>query len=210
MTVSLVDDYKAGFVAAMGDPLGEQFHALWLDVTWLTIKWSQFVEIFGTAAERISLLNKAAPSFFLMVENAFWQDTLLHLTRLTDAPQSVGKDNLTIANLPDLIACAETSKAVRELVNIAKKSTEFCRDWRNRHIAHQDLKLALGDDAIPLAEGSRDHVTKALDAIYEVLYEVRRAYLGSSPPFQAGHTIGGATALLRVLEGGVSGKASKE
>src|SRR4051794_4573013 len=111
MTSSEADDYKASFVTAMGELLGEQVHALWLEVTWLYIKWAEFVEIFGDR-ERISLLNKAAPSFFVIIEQAFWQDILLNLTRLTDPPRSAGKENLTIVNLPNLISDVKLSARV--------------------------------------------------------------------------------------------------
>ena len=93
------DDSKAPYVVAMGERLGEQFHALWLDVTRLHIKWSQFVEIFGTAPEQIDLLNRTAPSFFRIVEDIFWQDIMLHLCRLTDSAKSLGKENLSIVGL---------------------------------------------------------------------------------------------------------------
>ena len=196
----MADDSRAPYVAAMGERLGEQFHALWLDVTWLHIKWSQFVEIFGATPERIDLLNRAAPSFFRIVEDIFWQDIMLHLTRLTDPAKSLGKENLSIIGLADLISDAETSESVRTFVKIAKDRTKFCRDWRNRHIAHRDLSLALREDASPLESASRDDVGEALASISNVMYTVRRAYMGSSPTFQAGHTIGGAMDLLRVLE----------
>jgi hypothetical protein len=199
---SIAED-KARYIAAMGDQLGEQFHALWLDVTWLHIKWSQFVEIFGTTPERIGLLNKAAPSFFRIIEDIFWQDIILHLTRLTDPAKSRGKENLTIVNLPNLISDTDLSRRVCALVKLAEDETKFGRDWRHRHIAHSDLKLRLSEDATALACASRDNVTKAVAAISEVMYSVRKAYMGSSPPFQAGHTLGGSTDLLRVLEDGI-------
>jgi hypothetical protein len=207
MISSMADDSKAPYVVAMGERLGEQFHALWLDVTWLHIKWSQFVEIFGTTPERIDLLNRAAPSFFRIVEDIFWQDIMLHLSRLTDPAKSFGKENLSIVGLADLISNAETSERVRALVKTAKDKTKFCRDWRNRHIAHRDLSLALSENATPLESASRDDVGEALASISSVMYTVRRAYMGSSPTFQAGHTIGGATALLRVLEDGLTSRA---
>ena len=199
----MTDNSKALYIAKMGEQLGEHFDALWLDVTWLHIKWSQFVEIFGTTPGRIDLLNKAAPSFFRLIEDIFWQDIMLYFTRLTDPAKSAGRENLTVVSLPDLISNAATSEHVRTLVTTAKCTTRFCRDWRNRHIAHRDLKLALREDASPIESASRDDVERALASISDVMYAVRRAYMGSSPPFQAGHTIGGATDLLRLLEDGL-------
>ena len=54
-------------------------------------KWNDFVELFGTKETRIDLLNGSAPRFFRIVQNVLWEETLLHLARLTDSPDSVGK-----------------------------------------------------------------------------------------------------------------------
>lgn len=57
------------------------------------------------------------------------------------------------------------SKLIAETI----KLTEFCRDWRNRRIAHRDLKLALEQPTTPLAAGSRAQAKDALKAIANVL-----------------------------------------
>jgi hypothetical protein len=203
------NDARTRHIAVMGEPLGEQFHALWQEVAWLHIKWSEFVEIFGTSPERITLLNKAAPSFFRIVQDTYWQDILMHLTRLTDSSQSVGKDNLTIVNLPNLISDPGDRKSVEALVSTAREKTGFCRDWRNRHIAHRDLQLALRENAIPLEFASREHVADALTSISKVLNAVEAAYMGSSTYFQAGNTLGGALSLLHVLDNGVKAQEKR-
>ena len=68
---------------------------------------------------------------------------MLHLARLTDKSTTAGKTNLTVLNLPSLVADAGLKDELAHLVEEAKKRTEFCRDWRNREFAHQDLLLAL-------------------------------------------------------------------
>ncbi|WP_162254475.1 hypothetical protein, partial [Pelomonas sp. Root1444] len=68
-------------------------------------------------------------------------------------------------------------------INDALLKCEFARDWRNRHIAHADLDLALGETAQPLATASRLQVKEALKAIEDVLNTVSIAFLDSATRF---------------------------
>ena len=56
-------------------------------------------------------------------------------------------------------------KTFGERIADALVATEFCRDWRNRHIAHRDLQLALKQGAEPLKPASRSKVREALEAL---------------------------------------------
>ncbi len=52
----------------------------------------------------------------------------------------------------------------------ARVSCAFAIDWRNRHIAHRDLALAIKNSAaVPLASASRTDVDAALKSIRAVL-----------------------------------------
>jgi hypothetical protein len=68
---------------------------------------------------------------------------------------------------------------VSKLIANAIKLTEFSRDWRNRRIAHRDLKLALEQPTTPLAAGSRAQVKDALKAIADVLNAVENEHCNS-------------------------------
>ncbi len=171
------EEMKQKYIDCMGEDLGKQYHALWQELSWLYLKWSEYVELYGTKPSRIELLNNAAPSFFRLVQDALWENTLLHLARLTDPPSSGrDKENLTIKRLPQLIPDVEKAQEVLELVKIADNSTEFARDWRNRRIAHRDLKLAIKDSVTPLELASREKVKKALKSISDVLNAVEMHY----------------------------------
>ncbi len=125
------------YVEQMGEPLGALFYALWQEVAWLNLKWQEYIELFGKKPSRVELLNKAAPLFFRIVQDALWYDILMHIARLTDPPKSRGKPNLTIRRLPELVGNQELDSLVEE----AKEAAEFCRDWRHRRIAHRDLRF---------------------------------------------------------------------
>ena len=189
----------------MGAEMGPLFHRLYNECAWLQITWAQYVELFGTKPERIDLLNQAAGLFFRIVQDTLWENTLLSLTRLTDPPESGGKNNLTIRRLPTLLKEADREeKEVERLVSNANDATKFARDWRNRHIAHRDLSLSLGQGAEPLAPASRKQVKEAIDAVCNVIQRVYLIYLhselrlGVMPP-----QLDGAESLVYVIRDGV-------
>lgn len=202
------EESRQDAIDAMGEDLGRFYHALSNELAWLYLKWGEYVALFGTKPSRIDLINKAAGEFFRIIQDGLWEDALLHIARLTDSPKSAGKDNLSIRGLPPLIAKPDLRQAVQDSVDIALAKTEFARDWRNRHIAHKDLKLALADGAEPLKAASRAAVKDALAAIADVLNTISKSYLDSTTMFEGLGAHRGAEALLYVLDDGL--KADQE
>jgi len=133
-------EIKKANVEKMGAPLGEVYSALWQEVAVGHFYWKEFVELFGTKAERITLLNETAPHFFRMLQDELWEASLLQLCRLTDPASSSGnqdKSNLTIQALPALIEDSKLKETISSLIAAAINDTAFCRDWRNLSIGVQ-------------------------------------------------------------------------
>jgi hypothetical protein len=196
----------------MGEALGSQYTELWQELAHLHARWAEYVELFGTKEERVELLNKAARVFFRVVQDDLWEATLLHIARLTDPPRSMGRkdrENLTIQNLPKLIEDATLKAEVLNLIDIARRETEFCRDWRNRHIAHRDLDLALKRPATPLATGSRLKVKVALNAIINVMHAIEIHYKESETMYDLMPHHDGAVDLLYVLDDGLRAREER-
>jgi hypothetical protein len=208
-TTRTADDAKEAYVAAMGPELGEVFAALWQEVAWVHRRWDEYVELYARKPTRVELLNEAAPTFFRIVQDLLWEQTLLHIARLTDPPKSAGKSNLTIQQLAPLIADPGVSEKVASAIKAATDASQFCRDWRNRHIAHRDLGLALDRGAQPLSPASREKVRMALQSIVSVLNEVSGHYMDTTSIFDLGGEIGGAVALLHVIDDGLKHAAQR-
>lgn len=203
------EQVRQDHLAKMGDPLGGVYHELQNELTWLYLKWGEYVELFGTSPERIDLLNKSSPSFFRIVQDSLWENILLHIACLTDPPRSAGKDNLSVQRLPPLVD-AKTAETLASQIAIAKGKTEFCRDWRNRRIAHRDLNLALGEKAEPLKPASRESVRGALDSLADVLNSVSVRYLNATTMFHLADDPMGAKVLLHVLDDGVKARIRRQ
>lgn len=195
-------------IAMMGSDLGPVYHRLWNELAWLHVKWDQYVQLFGSKPERIDLLNGAAATFFRIVQDTLWEDTLLHLARLTDPADTGGKSNLTIKRLAVLVDDALRDD-VTGLVETAADKTAFARDCRNVHIAHQDLHLALQDRAERLKPGSRADVKEALAAVGAVLRRICQHYEDADIIFEYLGDAADAEALLYVIRDGLEADARR-
>ena len=200
------DETRQEHINRMGAELGPLYNALYNEVGWLHFKWAEYVVLFGTKPSRVELLNNAAPRFFRMVEDALWEDTLLHISRLVDSPKSAGKEKLSLLllidtaeqHLPENVAAR-----VRSLADTAREKAEFCRDWRNRHIAHRDLDLALRDGARPLAPASRAKIKEALAAIAAVMNAFANHFLDTTVIYDHEGSPEGAIGLLYLVNDGL-------
>jgi hypothetical protein len=212
MTDQNADEAKTANIAKMGEPLGELYSALWQALTIVYVYWKDYMELFGTNRERIALLNRAAPAFFRMIQDELWELSLLHIARLTDPANSLGRQdrpNLTIQGLPALISDLKLNSHVHNLIQEALKKTAFCRDWRNRHIAHRDLRLTLEQPTEPLAEASIAQVNTSLKALAAVLNAVAAHYLKSETRFDMTARHNGALTLLYLMDDGLRAKEER-
>lgn len=195
---------KAENIRHMGDELGAQFSALWQEVANLHSKWSEFVELFGSKPARIDLLNQAAPAFFGMIQIVLWENILLGIARISDPPTSPrNRKNLTLLNLPALVNDEATRQEVVLIVDQIMDETKFCRDWRNRHIAHNDLDLVLERSASPLLDASRKQVSDALKNLSRVMNVVQGQYSDAETGYDLISTLGGAEHFLYILDDGL-------
>ena len=210
MTDNSAEEVKRKHIERMGKELGSVFNELCNELAWLYIKWNQYAELYGTKPTRIELSNQSAPLFFRIVQDALWEDTLLHIAKLTDPPKSVGKDNLTIQLLHGLIKENSLSASIANLCTIAIEKAAFCRDWRNRHIAHIDLQLAMHEGAEPLLPASRAKVKECLTSISDVLNAVANRYLNSTIMFDWPDDHRGVVDLLYIIDDGLQAARERQ
>lgn len=196
-------EVRAGYIEAMGEELGGLFHATSSELTWAHWRWKQHRILFGESPSRIDLLNQAAPLFFHIVHNVFFEDTLLAIARLVGPVKSVGKPNLTIQRFPALLSDPNLRHAVCDLVERAKTSASFAVDWRNRRIAHRDLDLLLKQSPQPLQTATREKVEESLSALRDVLNRIETGFCNATSAYDCSPTPGDAVALLYVIRDGL-------
>jgi len=186
----------------MGRELGALYHSLNGELVWMNWEWAQFTKLFATKPARLDLMNETAPFFFSVVQRVFWQNTLLGLARVAGPARSAGKDNLSIRRLPDAIADLRVRSKVQRLVNRSVRTSKFTITWRNKQLAHRDLRRALGRRAGRLPRADRARVDAALSSVADVLNAIQQHFEGSTTAYNFSATIWDADSLLTVLRDG--------
>ena len=109
------DEARSEYVEKMGADLGELFHTLSIELTWIHWRWKQYRTLFGDKESRIDLLNESAPFFFRTVQDVVFEDTLLAIARLVGPKKTMGHLNLTVLRLLELIEDPAQAERVKEL-----------------------------------------------------------------------------------------------
>jgi hypothetical protein len=120
--------------------------------------WMHFQILFEGGDLKRELLQTTAPTFFRDAYGLFGEYLILHICRLTDDAETMGRKNLTIKFL---IEHSDFSRAPRTLEKLDQVSTDIhafrklILPARNRFISHLDLEsVRLGDPlgAVPDAQ----------------------------------------------------------
>ena len=168
------DEIRAEYARSMGQDLGQLYHELEKDLSWLHDKWSEFKELYGKGPERIALLNETASSFFYIVQQTLCESILLHLCRITDPPESMSSvlkkkvPNLSCQRLANLITDPSLKASVDAQMQKVHSTCEFARAWRNRRLAHSDLMTLRGKHPYPLPPANINKVEDALASICDL------------------------------------------
>ena len=174
------DQSKKRYIDAMGEKFGTLFHYLLQETYYLTSIWNQHECLFEHK-KRIELLNDSGGFFFGNVQRIFFDYTILGICRLTDPIRIGAHENLSIRHLGPL-SDPEIRPGLEAAIEHSIAKSEFCRDWRNRNIAHSDLHLRL-EVGVPLLAATRLGVTEAIVAIHDVLRLPGMHYLEANISF---------------------------
>jgi hypothetical protein len=203
------EEVEAEHLRVLGPQLGPLYHALHNEIAWLHAKWTQYHHLYSTA-DNVELLNVTAGFFFRVVQDVMWSDAMLHIARLTDAPRSTGKDNLTLFRLAGTIEDVALAARVESLVESAKTEAAFARDWRNRHLAHRDLHLALDSGAQPLPVVTHDQMERVLASLRMIMHEIELNYWNSTTAYEFFVASDDAESLTYYLSEAVKAEGLKE
>lgn len=203
------EEVKDAMLTEMGPQLGVEFYELWNEVIWLHNKWLDYRSLYAKENETVDLLNEAAPQFFYGLQFIMWEDTLMHLCRITDPPQSCGHDNLVLRRLHNLVTDTNLKSTLSPIIDDIENKTAFARDWRHRRLAHLDLALATARITKPLEIASRQLVEDALSSIRNFMNGIDNHYRNSTTPYEHGiQSLGGVGALIYTLQRGVDAQRS--
>ena len=178
------EEVEQQHLKVFGPALGPTYHRLYNEVAWLHAKWLEFRKLFAKSEGRIELLNGTAAFFFRVVQDVLWEDVLLHIARLTDPPKQGRFENLTLLRLPGEVPDSALAEKLGQLTEVACANSGFARAWRDQHIAHRDLHIALGTGARTLPGASRQNVEDALASLAAVVNALHHHYTGGDVAFR--------------------------
>jgi hypothetical protein len=123
----------------------------------LRSQWAHFMTLFEESDLKRELLYTTAPTFFSDLNRLFIEHLVLHICRLTDEAQTMGRKNLTVkflvehsdwSSAPDTLA---KLKPISDSIHRFRKRVLPARKW---FIAHLDLSAVRLDQ--PLGAASDD------------------------------------------------------
>lgn len=197
MATESPEQMKENYVSLMGAPLGEVFYELMQDVARLHLKWNEFLGLFAATPEQIATLNRASPGFFYLVQEAWWDDLVLHIFRMTDDDRKV----LSVLHLKRLIQPSIRGPFNDKLATLTA-AAKFAHDLRNNNIGHRNRDVALSVKPVP--SSSRDDINTAIAAIDDALHFIDHHFTKRAPTmYEHLDILGGATSILDIVTRGL-------
>ena len=197
MTVVTDDERRAQYIGAMGQLLGDLYHDLENEAAYLLHKWDEFDVLFNDEEGQLELLNRVAPNFFYRLRQRWYEDAMLHISRLTDPAESGGRSqaNVTIRRLPQTVVDPSLRAMVEAAVAAALARCAFARRWRDKRLAHGALEFSRRSSLASLPQATKAGVRDAIAAICGPLRIISEHY-GHSPALDIAKDQWGARALL--------------
>jgi AbiU2 len=177
------------------------------EIVWLHARWKIYRQLFGTSEKRINLLNESAASAFYVFQEVLFDEVQIALSKLTDPPRTLTKENLSLEQLQLRIeaeAPSELADTLRSLLDTIHTKCRAFRAHRNRRLAHLDLETAVRSGARPLPPVSRQMIEEALADIRAYMNAVEAHYNDSEMGYEHFAMRGGdGDALIWLLANGL-------
>lgn len=197
-------------IETLGKEFGLLYDSIYNEFLWLSIKWLEYIELYGTKKSRIDILNSAAPSFFYTIQKILWENILLGICKLTDPSKTRGKKNASVNSLLDFINDEILKNNVKVKTNELMEAIIFCRDWRNRYISHTDYILTTDENAKPLEVASKEKMNLVFTLFQELINIFQNHYFNVTTAFNMVENRKGAISLLYVLDEGIESRKIRE
>jgi hypothetical protein len=162
--------------------------------------WDQYQFLFGASEERVRMLNVCASWFFSLNQRVLLRETVLGISRLTDAQTTGQYDNLVLASLlldPALDALPAVKADLNAAIENAVAAAGTVRVHRNKSIAHLDYATAIG--AEPLPGVSRRSISEVIEKM-ESAYKIHGQRVRKTDTDFVVYSLSSARALVEILE----------
>lgn len=204
MRMQTAEEIKIEMINKMGSDFGILTYSLRNEILWLTYLWTEFETLFASKLSRIDIMNESGSTFFFVVQQTFRDGILMGIARLTDPKVTMGKKNLTLKAIPDYLPDTELRGRIDLKLKDLDLMTRFCRDWRNRKLAHHDYDLYTQSSGVKILEqATKESITTAIKLIQDIYNDITNTYLNSEIHFDLPIGSGSSLAILHRLEDGL-------
>jgi hypothetical protein len=133
--------------------------------------FKQFVGIYYESPEQIAILNATAPGFFADLHRWLIDRIVLNVRKMLDRAETMGKTNLTVPALHQILMAEQKYPVVeaQELIALLRSLAARVEAWRHHLVAHIDRETALNPTG-----GCHEFVPSEISEFYKTLEE----YLG--------------------------------
>jgi hypothetical protein len=165
------------------------------DVAMLHLKWSYYLELFGSR-ENTALCSDTARAFFQILEEALRNDIILAICRLSDPSRMLGGDNLSFAAV--VAECRDIPR-LEDLLMAFQAACGPARRYRNRRLGHNDPDAIIQPHQNPLHDVDRPEIDEMLWLAGALLKAIYGHFSAGDPGLMA-VPIGGAGDLIDRLK----------
>jgi len=184
----------------------DQFEAAKQQLITASAKWQLVEQLFAKSKTRSEFLKRTGSGFFALVKDSLVTDVMISLGRLLDRPNQKGNENLTLERLVTSVSELGNGELALKLdvhlVN-ARAAYDATRLYRNKRLAHNDLKTILEQDANPLRPATVGDVRKTLREAGEFLNIIDLHYRRSTTTFGFQMIEGDADCIVRLMRDGM-------
>lgn len=183
-----------------------QFEAAKQQLMSASAKWQLVEQLFAKSKTRSEFLKSAGSGFFELVKDSLVTDVMISLGRLLDRSKLKGNENLTLERLVTSVSelgNEELSIKLNVHLDNAKAAYDATRLYRNKRLAHNDLKTILEQDTNPLLPATVGDVRKTLRETGEFLNLIDLHYRRSTTTFGFAMIEGDVDSIVRLLRDGM-------
>jgi hypothetical protein len=184
----------------------DQFEAAKQQLITASAKWLLVEQLFAKRKTRSAFLKRTGSGFFALVKDSLVTDVMISLGRLLDRSNLKGNENLTLERLVTSVSELGNGelalKLDAHLVN-ARAEYDATRLYRNKRLAHNDLKTILEQDANPLRPATVGDVRKTLREAGEFLNLIDLHYRRTTTTFGFQMIEGDADSIVRLIRDGM-------
>lgn len=198
------DEFKKNMTDVLGDDFGSFLYVIYNQIAWLSLKWDEYCQLFAIKETRIELLNQSAPSFFSLIQKTLLDNIILGIAKLTDPCKSGNKKNITLNAITSYINHEDLKEDIQNDIRELTLKAQFCRDRRNKIIAHMDFDFTLDTNNIEKLEpATKKKIETVITSIQSIYNKIEHFYFDTNTLYQHMRSERGAISLLHIIEYGI-------